>query len=92
VEGKDIAGALAGGLVATALMETLVAKGILSADERGTCSRRTIGNNTINAEQQGAAALLNPLLSHYRESLRQIVRRGTRIGRGCGARSPRAPV
>jgi hypothetical protein len=76
-------------------METLVAKGILSADDARNVlikARRTIGNNTINAEQQGAAALLNPLLSHYRESLRQIVRRGTRIGRGCGARSPRAPV
>jgi hypothetical protein len=33
MENKDTGGALAGGLIAPALMDTLVAKGILTADD-----------------------------------------------------------
>jgi hypothetical protein len=69
MEGKDIGGAIAGGLIATALMETLVAKGVLTADDARNVlikARRTIGNSKIDSEQQGAA-LLDTLLSLYPE-------------------------
>jgi hypothetical protein len=65
MENKDTGGALAGGLIAPALMDTLVAKGILTADDARSVlikARRTIGSHATNAEQRAAAALLDALV------------------------------
>jgi hypothetical protein len=65
MENKDAGGALAGGLIAPALMDTLVAKGILTADDARSVlikARRTIGSHATNAEQRAAAALLDALV------------------------------
>jgi hypothetical protein len=68
MEDTQVGGALAGGLIATALMDTLVAKGVLSAgDARNVLlkARRTVGTCSLNEEQQGAASILDFFLNRY---------------------------
>jgi hypothetical protein len=66
MEAKEIGGALAGGLIAAALLETLLTKEILSiGDVRGVIrnARTALGNNSLmNAQDKAAADALDWLL------------------------------
>jgi polyhydroxyalkanoate synthesis regulator phasin len=60
MEAKDIGGVLAGGLIATELLDTLVTKGLLTKDDaRGVLQRvaRSIGPNAAVRRPEAAAAL-----------------------------------
>jgi hypothetical protein len=71
METNNIGGALAGGLIATALLDVLLAKGLIArTDVRHVLNkaRRTIGSAALNAEQRAAAAVLDRLLADYPEN------------------------
>ena len=65
ITAKEIGGVLAGGLIATALLDTLMTKNLLSlADVRGTLQkvRDNIGPGPLNAQDGAAADVLDWLL------------------------------
>jgi hypothetical protein len=65
ITAKEIGGVLAGGLIATALLDTLMTKNLLSlADVRGTLQkvRDNIGPGPLNAQDGAAADVVDWLL------------------------------
>jgi hypothetical protein len=72
MEAKDIGGALAGGVIATALLYKLMDKGVLSADEaKGVlnAARKAVGYIVMNPQERVASKVLDSLIAGFPESL-----------------------
>jgi hypothetical protein len=73
MEAKDIGGALAGGLIANALLCKLMDKGILSTDDAKNVlqnARKAIGYGPVmNLQDKAAADVLDSLIARFPDGL-----------------------
>jgi hypothetical protein len=74
MEAKDIGGVLAGGLIATALLHTLMDKGVLSREDTlGVLrkARTALGTGAMNDNDRVAAGVLDWFIARFPDSLHE---------------------